>query len=177
MRCVEASMPAMSFPAGVEPGFSACSISTKAIWKSARASCSASSENSSFTSASASRRAASSANASNCSNNASSNGAASLLAFRWLRAMPVSTRIFPAGSSTASINAMTEASVDLGSESISDTSDLGLDVDFSSGLGLLTTCDGLRAVGAVAFLGCLGLVNAIPAMIRTPSPSPMMNGF
>ena len=91
--------------------------------------------------------------------------------------MPVSTRIFPAGSSTASINAMTEASVGSDSAAISDSSGLGLNVGFSSGLGLVTTCDGLGAVEDVASLGCLGLVNAIPAMIRTPSPSPMMNGF
>ena len=171
MRCVGASMPARSFPAWAGPGFRACSSSTKAAWKSVRASWSASSANSSFTSASASRRAASSVNASSCCNNASSNGAASLSAFTWLRAMPVSTRIFPAGSSTASTNAMTEASAGSGAAGLLGVSGSGLCS------GLAAACEGLDADGAVASLDCLGLLNAIPAMIRTPRPRPMMNGF
>ena len=100
---------------------------------------------------------------------------ASLSAFTWLRAMPVSTRIFPAGSSTASTNAMTEASAGSGAAGLLGVSGSGSGSGLGSGLA--AACEGLDADGAVASLDCLGLLNAIPAMIRTPRPRPMMNGF
>ena len=83
--------------------------------------------------------------------------------------MPVSTRIFPAGSSTASTNAITEASAGSGAAGLLGVSGLGS--------GLAAACEGLDVDGAVTSLDCLGLLNAIPAMIRTPRPRPMMNGF